>query len=116
MPSACTSGLSAKSMNFFAIAAFAASLGCEDIQIFPSPIHGGDGNDFIYASHGRNAIYGGGKDTGQTYKHPSGATSRVAESAELAAEQDYFDAAQKHRERIRNIRRCGSRRPRSCHT
>jgi len=26
------------------IAAFAASLGCEDIQIFPSPIHGGDGN------------------------------------------------------------------------
>jgi 23S rRNA (cytidine1920-2'-O)/16S rRNA (cytidine1409-2'-O)-methyltransferase len=26
------------------IAAFAASLGCEDIQVFPSPIHGGDGN------------------------------------------------------------------------
>ena len=26
------------------IAAFAASLGCADIQVFPSPIHGGDGN------------------------------------------------------------------------
>jgi 23S rRNA (cytidine1920-2'-O)/16S rRNA (cytidine1409-2'-O)-methyltransferase len=26
------------------IAAFAASLGCEDIEVFPSPIHGGDGN------------------------------------------------------------------------
>ena len=26
------------------IAAFAASLGCEDIQVFPSPIKGGDGN------------------------------------------------------------------------
>jgi 23S rRNA (cytidine1920-2'-O)/16S rRNA (cytidine1409-2'-O)-methyltransferase len=26
------------------IAAFAGSLGCEDIEIFPSPIHGGDGN------------------------------------------------------------------------
>jgi 23S rRNA (cytidine1920-2'-O)/16S rRNA (cytidine1409-2'-O)-methyltransferase len=30
------------------IAALAASLGCEDMQIFPSPIHGGDGNaEFI---------------------------------------------------------------------
>ena len=26
------------------IAAFAASLGCEDIKVFPSPINGGDGN------------------------------------------------------------------------
>jgi 23S rRNA (cytidine1920-2'-O)/16S rRNA (cytidine1409-2'-O)-methyltransferase len=26
------------------IAAFAASLGCEDIKVFPSPIAGGDGN------------------------------------------------------------------------
>jgi 23S rRNA (cytidine1920-2'-O)/16S rRNA (cytidine1409-2'-O)-methyltransferase len=26
------------------IAAFAASLGCEDIKVFPSPITGGDGN------------------------------------------------------------------------
>jgi 23S rRNA (cytidine1920-2'-O)/16S rRNA (cytidine1409-2'-O)-methyltransferase len=26
------------------IAAFAASLGCEDIKVFPSPISGGDGN------------------------------------------------------------------------
>jgi 23S rRNA (cytidine1920-2'-O)/16S rRNA (cytidine1409-2'-O)-methyltransferase len=26
------------------IAAFAASLGCTDIEVFPSPITGGDGN------------------------------------------------------------------------
>jgi 23S rRNA (cytidine1920-2'-O)/16S rRNA (cytidine1409-2'-O)-methyltransferase len=26
------------------IAAFAASLGCTDIRVFPSPITGGDGN------------------------------------------------------------------------
>ena len=36
------------------IAAFAASLGCVDIQVFPSPIKGGDGNtEFFLGAHRR---------------------------------------------------------------
>jgi 23S rRNA (cytidine1920-2'-O)/16S rRNA (cytidine1409-2'-O)-methyltransferase len=34
------------------IAAFAASLGCTDIQVFPSSIAGGDGNiEFFIGAH-----------------------------------------------------------------